>query len=90
MHAHREEEKEEGEEEEEEEGEEEEGEKEDVISFFTKIIIFRLLVRPERLIDFYFFRLKLSAHSDATFQNMLRAIQNFLYFSNSIPPENGL
>ena len=63
------------------EEEEEEKEEEDITSFFTKIITFQ-----NSLTNFYFFRLKLLV---AVFQDMLRVIQNFLYFSSSVP-ENGL
>jgi len=49
--------------------------KEDVASFFTKIITFRPLVCPDR----FLFRLAQIARGDA-FQDMLRAIQNFFIF----------
>jgi len=64
-------------------------EEEDITPFFTKIIIFRSLIYPEQP-DRFLFLLAQITRGDAAFQDMLRAIQNFLYFSNPVPPKNGL
>jgi len=44
---------------------------------------------PEQL-DRFLFLLAQITRGNAAFQDMLRAIQNFLYFNSSVSPDNGL
>ena len=41
-------------------------------------------------LDRFLFLLAQITRDDAAFQDMLRAVQNFLYFSSSVPPKNRL
>jgi len=58
-----------------------------LLHFSRKSSLFNRLYVQNGLADFDFFWLKLLMM--IAFQDMLRAIQNFLYF-NSVPPKNGL